>query len=263
MSVVLEATDVRFAYGRGPDVLSGVSLALDEGSFTAIIGPNGCGKTTLLRLLTGAERPTSGAVTLGGQPIERWPPRERARRVAVVPQSTDVAFPYTVAELVRMGRTPHLSRLPFERPEDLEAADEAMRALDIFDLRDRDVTRCSGGERQRAIIARALAQQAPVLLLDEPASSLDLHHQVGLFTLLAGLQRRGATVAVVSHDLNLPAQLCTRVVLLDRGRVRAAGPVEEIYRRDVLEPVYRTRLAVGRHEATGAPYVLPITSRDP
>ena len=253
----LAARDLRFAYPGGGDVLSGVSLDLAPGAFTAILGPNGCGKTTLLRLLSGALRPDAGEVLLGDRDLHEWPLRERARAMAVVPQSFDVTFPYTVAELVRMGRTPHLGRMPFEGPADIAAADAAVEALDLSHLRDRPLPRCSGGEQKRAVIARALAQQAGILLLDEPTASLDLHQKMAVYRLLDGLAARGATVAVVSHDLNLAARFCREAVLLDGGRIHARGAIEDVLTRAHLSPVYKVDLHVGRSERTGKIFVVP------
>ncbi|GMV42060.1 MAG: hemin import ATP-binding protein HmuV [Myxococcales bacterium] len=256
MTPLLEAQDLVFSYGGTPAV-RGLSLDLRPGTLLGLLGPNGCGKSTLLRLLSGALRPREGAVLLGGRPLATWPHRERAKAMAVVPQSTDLAFPFTVAELVRMGRTPHLGRFAFESAEDHKVADAAMEALDLGALHDRPATSCSGGERQRALIARAVAQATPVLLLDEPTSSLDLHHRVAVFALLVRHCRAGGSALVVSHDPNLAAQACDRLVVMRAGRIDAEGTVEDVMRQEVLERAYGASVAVGRHES-GRPWALPL-----
>lgn len=257
MTPILAAQGVSFRYGAAPPAVDDVSLTLSPGALVGVLGPNGCGKSTLLRLLSGALRPEHGAVTLGDRPISRWDVRARARAIAVVPQSTELAFPFTVAELVRMGRTPHLAPLAFDGQADLDATNHALEALDLVALRDRPVTMCSGGERQRTLVARAVAQEAPVLLLDEPTSSLDLHHRVAVFALLIRHCAAGGSALVVSHDPNLAAQACHRLVLMRAGRVHAAGTPGEVLRPEVLRDVYGDCVSVGRHEDSGHPWVLP------
>lgn len=261
MTATLEARDLVFSYG-GPPAVSGISLTLHPGTLVGVLGPNACGKSTLLRLLSGSLRPAEGSVLLDERPIGSWPVRARARAMAIVPQSTELAFPFTVAELVRMGRTPYLGALAFESAEDHRVADAAIAALDLGAIRDRPATSCSGGERQRALIARAVAQAAPVLLLDEPTSSLDLHHRVAVFALLLRHCRAGGSALVVSHDPNLAAQACDRLVIMKEGRIHADGAVNDVMRREVLEEVYGASVAVGRHEGSGRPWALPLLTAE-
>ena len=186
----LEARDVAFGYGHA-EVLSDVSFRVERGEFLGIIGPNGSGKSTLLSLLAGTTQPRRGEILLDGCPLADITRRDVARQVAVVPQETTSTFGFTALQVVIMGRSPHLSRLSLEGRKDMEIARAAMEATDTWELRDRRLTEISGGEKQRVIIARALAQEAGVLLLDEPTSALDIRHQVGIYKLLRRLRRDG------------------------------------------------------------------------
>ena len=229
------AEEVSFAYD-GRRVVDGVSLTTVPGGVLGLIGPNGSGKTTLLRMLHGALAPQSGRVTLDGTTIAELGHREVARRLAVVVQESVGELPITVAEMVLLGRAPHLPG--FRRPgaHDHQLAAAALRRVGARHLADRYVTGLSGGERQRVLIARALAQDAPHLLLDEPTNHLDVRYQHEVLALVRSLS---VTTVVVLHDLNLAARYCDRLFLLDAGRLVAAGTPEEVLRPDVVEPVYR------------------------
>jgi iron complex transport system ATP-binding protein len=236
---LLEAADVRFGYSGRPDVIDGVTLRVAPGAVVGVLGPNGSGKTTLLGLMAGALRPVSGRVQLDGADVSHMPRRQVARRLAVVPQETTLAFDYTVIEIVLMGRYPHLGTFEVEGPADLAAARAALEATGTLGLADRPFRTLSGGEKQRVVIASALAQldgapgAAPaLLLLDEPTASLDLRYQLEVAALLTRLHdARGITILVSTHDLRFAAAVCTSIVLLARGRVLAQGPP-----RDVLTP---------------------------
>ena len=195
---------------------------------------------------------------LSGTPLRAFPRRALARLVGYVPQETHVAAGFTVLETVLLGRSPHTGALGFEAPEDWSAARRALRLTDTESLSERPLDELSGGERQRAVIARALAQEPELVLLDEPTAFLDIRHQHAIYGLLVRLVREeGKTVVCVSHDLNLAAAYADRLVLLDHGRVAAAGPPEEVLRSEILSPVYETRVEVRVDETTGRPYVLP------
>lgn len=255
MSNAVTATDVYFAYGDD-DAVSGVTFSAGEGEFVSLLGPNGSGKTTLLRLLSGVLRPRKGSVTLFGADIATMPRRSVARTVAVVPQETTSVFPFTVEEIVLMGRFPHLGPYGFEGERDVEAAREAMRLTDTLQLASRHIEELSGGERQRVIVARALAQEAGVLLLDEPTTFLDIRHQLDVAKLVKDLQhRRNLTVVAASHDLNLAAAVSDRFVLLSGGRVYAQGTADEVLTADVLGRAYGAAVETGR--INGRPFVLP------
>jgi iron complex transport system ATP-binding protein len=193
-----------------------VSLAVARGSFTGLLGPNGCGKTTLLKLMAGVLRPATGTITLEGRALAELPRRMAARHVAVVPQDTHPAFDYTALEIVLMGRHPHLRPMQLEGPDDLAIAYEALHATGTERFADRPFSSLSGGERQRVIIASALAQQPDVLLLDEPTASLDLGYQLEVASLLTRLGReRNVTMVMATHDLNLAASTCGALVLTE------------------------------------------------
>ena len=254
----LDVRDLAFAYGAGPPVLRGLSLGVERGRFVALLGPNGSGKTTLLRILLGLLAPASGEVRIAGLRPADYPAGALARRVAYVPQGTSSVLAFTVLETVLMGRSPHTGALGFEGAGDWHAAREALRLTDTERFAERNLEDLSGGERQRVVIARALAQEPDLILLDEPTAFLDIKHQQAIHRLLVRLRdEQGMTVLCVSHDLNLASAYADDVVLISNGRVAAAGTPAEVFRTDVLETVYETRVRVECDEVTGRPYVLP------
>ena len=258
----LEAAGVGVRYGTRA-ALDAVDARVVPGEVLGVIGPNGSGKSTLIRVLAGVRRPSAGSIRLDGKDLHALPRRARARRIALVPQETHLSFPIRVRELVLLGRAPHTGRFGLERQEDLRAAHEAMARAEVLELAGRPVDELSGGERQRVVLARALAQDAGILLLDEPTSFLDLRHAVLLLDLVRELCRaRGLAVAVVLHDLNLAAMYCDRLVLLDRGRVHAAGTPDEVLTYRDLCAVYGTDLYVALNDVTGRLVVLPLSRED-
>ena len=225
----LDARDLSFSYA-GRAVVSGVSLEVPAGEMLGIVGPNGSGKTTLLRLLSGVLRPSAGAVSVLGRPVTDYPRRELAQLVAVVPQGGGTVFPYTVEEMVGMGRMPHLTWSGWLSERDRDICRLAMQRTDTERFAGRTLDQLSGGERQRVLIARALAQEARIILLDEASSFLDLAQELGIFRTLDRLRReQGLTFVAVSHDLNLVGAFCSRVVLLRDGGVLASGPRGQTY----------------------------------
>lgn len=258
--VVLEARGLSCAYDGG-SVLHEISMALRRGEFLGLIGPNGSGKTTLLRGLTGMMRPTAGDVILEGRPLRSYPRREAARRMAVVPQMSPSPFDFTVREIVRMGRTPHLGRLQGESAADREAVEHALELTDTVVLADRPVTELSGGELQRVIIARGLAQESPIMLLDEPVAFLDINHQIQIFDLLARLNaEEGRSILCVSHDLNLAGGYCQRLILLSDGRSVTDGPPAEVLTEQRIETVYGCPVLVDKGPS-GRPRVTLLSER--
>jgi iron complex transport system ATP-binding protein len=254
---LLAARAVRFGYGDVP-VLADVTLGLARGELVGLIGPNGCGKTTLVRLLSGVRAPDAGTVLLDGRPLAAFRARERARRLAVVPQDPSVGFGFTALEVVLMGRAPHLGPFGLPGPRDVAVAREAMALLDVAGVAARPLDELSGGERQRVLLARALAQAPDVLLLDEPTTHLDLRHQTGIYDVVHELRRtRGLAVLSVLHDLNLAAAYCDRLVLLAGGRVAADGPPAAVLTPALLESAYGTAVHVAVNALTGGPLVLP------
>jgi iron complex transport system ATP-binding protein len=236
--------DVTFGY-RGTPVVEGVRLRLQPGELVALLGPNGAGKSTLLRLATGILRPNQGRIRLQGRDVRELARPEIARRVAVVPQEFSLQFAYTVRQLVVLGRLPHTGVWRVARAADREAVRAALAATQTEALADRVFQELSGGERQRVLLALALAQEASILLLDEPTAHLDIKHQVEVLELLRRLHlERGMTVLAVLHDLNLAARYFPRLVLLDRG-VLADGPPAEVLDSALISRVYQTPVQVG------------------
>ena len=262
---MLAAADVSFAYARrgAPDhrVLDAVSLTVRRGSVVGLLGPNGSGKTTFLRILAGVLTPQSGQVTIDGRPIADMGRRELARRVAVVPQETHSAFDFSVMDMVLMGRYPHLGTFELEGPDDQAIARDALAATDTSALAARAFATLSGGEKQRVVIAGALAQASDALLLDEPTAALDLGYQLEITALLRRLnQERGTTMIVSTHDLNLAAALCERVVLLKQGGVIAHGTTEETLTAANIRLLYGVDADVQYHPRAGHLTVVPIAS---
>lgn len=255
---LLEVEDLTFAYNGRP-VLVGVSLRLMQGEILALVGPNGAGKSTLIRLAAGLLRPGGGKVRLFGSPPQNWSPRELARMVALVPQGAYIPPTFTVWESVLLGRTPYLGFLGIPRERDRRAARRALEQVGAADLTDRFVGQLSGGERQRVLLARALAQEPHCLLLDEPTTHLDIHHQVAILSLIRRMaSEEGIAVLVVLHDLNLAATFADRLALLVDGRLLALGDPREVLRQERLTAVYGDAVVVfPRPDDGGRPVVLP------
>jgi len=259
---LVEFDGVAFAYPlperrrSGGFSMAGVSFAIAEGVVFGVIGPNSAGKTTLLRLLTRVVAVDRGAVRVDGRPVGRLAHAELARQIAVVPQDTPRPFPFSVEQLVLMGRYPHAPGRFFESEADRVQADAAMEATGVRHLAALPLEQLSGGERQRAMLARALAQQPRLLVLDEPTSHLDLRYQAETAALLQQVNaERGMTVLLVSHDLGLAAEVCDRLLLLDGGRVARVGPPAEVLQREILEAVFGCAVVVDVNPKSGRPVV--------
>jgi ABC-type cobalamin/Fe3+-siderophores transport system ATPase subunit len=238
MPARFEAQHLDYLYANGPLVVRDVSLTSIPGTMTAVIGANGSGKSTLIRMLAGLLRPRAGKILLNGVPFEDWQPRLRAREIAYVPQSTATAFPFQAIDMVLSGRTPHTLRFRFESASDVEKAMEALETTGAAHLAGRSFTSLSGGERQMVILARALAQEPRLLLLDEPSSSLDLKHRAALIRALAGLsEKKNLSVIMITHDLQLTGAF-DRILALRCGEMAAAGTPDEVLRDDVLRDIY-------------------------
>lgn len=257
----VEVCDVRFGYGAsGPEVLHGVNLTAEPGTLHGVVGPNGSGKSTLLRVIGGAARPSSGCVLLDGQDISSLSPRQAAQRVAAVGASEAVVFSFSVEETVMMGRSPHLRFLTSETSLDVAKAREAMERTGVAHLAERRITALSSGERQRVLIARALAQEPRVLLLDEPTAHLDVNFQVEIMELVQALAHEsGITTIAVLHDLNLAGRYCDRITMLSSGQVAACGAPGEVLTEEHLLEVYGVRAIVGRRPELDRPAVFVIS----
>lgn len=259
---MLQADDVRLEF-RGPGEssagLHGVGLTVPTGALFGILGPNGSGKTTLLRVLAGILAPDSGRVRVDGLDLSSLSRRALARRLAVVPQETHLAFDYSVLEIALMGRYPHLGTFGLEGPTDVEVARQALSATGTLDLARRSFSTLSGGEKQRVVIASALAQAPEIMLLDEPTASLDLGYQIEVAGLLRRLnEEHKVTMVVATHDLNFAVNLCTDLALLRKGLVIASGKTESVLTREAIAALYGVDADVGRHPATGRLVVVPI-----
>ena len=254
--------DVAARYPRAKArALDGVSFVAGAGEVTAITGPNGSGKSTLVRALIRRVPLEQGAILIDGESLPALSTHETARRVSVVVQREEPAFPMGVREYVALGRFPSLGLWHAASPADDSAVEKAAARAGVEELMERTTDELSGGEWQRVRIARALAQDARALVLDEPTTFLDLAHEMGLFELLHSLTSEGMAVLVVSHQLNLVARFATKVILLDHGRVVAAGSPDEVMQAGLLEQVYRWPLVVTRDPAVGAPALVPLRKR--
>ncbi|MDY6819226.1 MAG: ATP-binding cassette domain-containing protein, partial [Halobacteriales archaeon] len=218
-------------------VLESLSVDITAGQFVGIVGPNGTGKTTLLRAVNGVVTPDAGAVRVFGNDATGLSARERSRLIATVPQDASIGFDFSVREVVEMGRYPYRSRTGWSDP-DPEAVDRALDRTETTALADRSVTTLSGGERRRVVLARALAQDTPILLLDEPTASLDINHQIRTLERVDALIDQDKTVIAAIHDLDLAARYCDMVLLLDDGRIRAQGAPKDVLRSETIDPTY-------------------------
>lgn len=254
----LEAKNLVVGYGRSP-VLKSINLALDSGEFVGLIGPNGCGKSTLLRALINILKPTAGTVILDGKPITSFARMDIARRVGWVPQMEEASFDFSVRDVVLMGRHPHIDRFRGESPEDYELVANALADADLLHLADRPITQLSGGEHRRVLFARSLAQQTPLLLLDEPTAHLDITHQHELLSLvLKHTRERNSGALAALHDLNQAAEFCDRLILLCAGQVIAEGTPDEVLTEENIRNSYHARVRMGSNPLTTRPMLLTM-----
>ncbi len=246
------------------EILKDISFVAEQGHFISIIGPNGSGKSTLLKNISAALTPCKGVVYMEKDNIFALRPRDLAQKMAVVPQDTGVQFPFSIMETVLMGRMPHKKRFQGENAEDLSIAQWAMEVTDTWKLKDRLITDISGGERQRVIVARALAQEPQVLLLDEPTAFLDLQHQFGLLELLHSFTQAGRlTVIAVLHDLNLAAQYSDEIILLDQAKIFAAGKPEDVLTQQNIRQIYKIEALLSPNHLTGRFNIIPVARSVP
>jgi len=238
-------------------VLDAITFAADKGRFVGIIGPNGSGKTTLLKTISRVLEPSAGIITLDTIPLDRMKSRDLARSLAVVPQETGTGFDFSVRDVVLMGRYPYIGRFSKETAEDDRICCRAMELTGITHLADHPITEISGGELQRTIIARALAQQPRHLLLDEATSHLDISHQVDILTTIKKLSKEIAVIGVF-HDLNLAAYFCDEIMVIQSGKIVAAGPPEEILTPAMLQSIFDLDASVSIHPVTHKPVIVPL-----
>jgi len=263
MSVLLKIENLRGGYDQ-QDVISGLSLSVNQGDFLVVIGPNGSGKTTLLRLATRVIPLRQGEIYYQGSNILRMHSKEFCRKVAFVAQDINPGFSLSVRELVLMGRIPHLKRLQHETKKDIEIVEEKLKLTDTFGLKDKRLDALSAGERQRVVIARALAQEPELLFLDEPTAHLDIGHQVQILDLLKKLNRiNNLTIVMILHDLNLASAYANRVALLDKGEIFKEGSPAEVLTYQNIEKVYKTIVLVNNNSVTGRPNVVLVPGEKP
>ncbi|MFH0771608.1 MAG: ABC transporter ATP-binding protein [Candidatus Omnitrophota bacterium] len=238
-------------------VIDGVSFFADKGEFVGVIGPNGAGKSTLLKTMSRSIHPKKGDVLFEGKDIFKLPRKEFARSIAFVGQDTAVTFAFTALEIALMGRFPYLRAFQSESEKDLSAVRRALRITDCEDFLDRDINQLSAGERQRIFIAKALAQEPRLILLDEPTSHLDISHQIQIMDILKDLSEKdGICVVSVFHDLNLASEYCDKLLLVKDGRIYAQGRPSEVLRYEILEDVYKTVVIVQENPFSKKPYIL-------
>ncbi len=255
--VTIAVAGISCHYDAVPALL-GVSLEFAAGEMVGVVGPNGSGKTTLLRALDALLVPVRGAVLLDGRDLRTMRPKEVAAAIGVVPQQSPPGFGFSAQDIVAMGRTPHLPPLGGDRPQDRAVVRQAMERTATWRLRDRLMDSLSGGERQRVLVARALAQTPRVLLLDEPTAHLDLRYQLEIMDLIGAVTRDGLVVVAALHDLNLASQYCDRLVLLNGGRIAAAGLPADVLTQEILRATYGADVVVEPHPVTGRPHVVPL-----
>jgi iron complex transport system ATP-binding protein len=258
MSSLLKVENLFGGYHREA-VIKGISLDVNKGDFVGMIGPNGSGKTTLLRLMSRVLAPQKGNIYLERKDISAMDLKEFCQEVAFVAQDTTINFSFSVLEIALMGRIPHLKRLQLETKQDMEIVEKSLSMTDALYLRDKKIDELSSGERQRVVIAKALAQEPVLLFLDEPTSHLDIGHQIQVLDLLKKLNRQtNLTIVMVLHDLNLASEYCNRIVLLNEGKVFKEGSPREVLTYQNIEAVYKTVVVVNDNPVSSKPYVLLV-----
>lgn len=257
--VLIEAFGIRFGY-QGRDILKGITISLLPGELVGLLGPNGAGKSTLIKVLSKVLRPIAGDVYIEGMDLEELSFRDVAKKIGIVPQETVLDYSFTVYDVVMMGRNPYISRFRGETKLDENIVMDAMRLTNTIDFADRPITELSGGEKQRVILARALAQQPKILLLDEPTSHLDISYQIEMLNLIKGLVREkdiGALAAL--HDPNLASQFCDKIILMKDGLIYDFGPPREVLTSANLKEVFNVDVIVRQHPIYDSIYILPLS----
>lgn len=258
--LIVQLKEIGFRYAKDW-VLKNISFEIENGEFIGIIGPNGSGKTTLLKIIDRILIPQKGSIWISGININEMKRDSLARFIAVVPQDSPMTFPFSVEEVVLMGRAPHLGKLRFEGEKDYEIAHRAMEMTDTLSFANRSITELSGGESQRILIARALAQQPQIILLDESTAFLDIKHQIAFFDLMKALNRKqGLTVIAITHDINLASLYCDRLILLNEGNIHCIGTPDEVITESNIKEVYETDVLVDRNPQTKLPRVTLLAS---
>lgn len=254
----IEVENLKFGYGRDV-VLDGISFNIEKGKFVSIMGPNGSGKSTLLKTLNQLHVPWKGKIIVDGNDINRLSKKELAKKMAMVPQNTNIDYEFTVGDIVLMGRHPHKGRFQKEDENDYEIINKVLKMTNTIHLRDKIITDISGGERQRVIIAKALAQKPDIILLDEPTSHLDINHQIEVLKLLKDMNKEnGTTIILVIHDINLGARYSDQIIMLSQGKVLGIGSPEQVITKKNVELAYSMNVAIERNKYTDSIYLTPL-----
>ncbi len=255
--LILEVENLHFSYGNN-EVLRGISFSIERPTIFGIIGANGSGKTTLIKNISGYLRSNSGIVKIFGKEIERYTRKERAQIIGYVPQDIPFDFDFTAYDIVMMGRLPYLGRFQRESSKDRDIVKKAMVTTDTWDFREKTLRELSGGERQRVYIARALAQEAKILLMDEPVAHLDIRYQLEILSIVRDLVKKGITCIIVLHDINLASLFCDDVLILKRGKVLVKGKPEDVIREDIIKEAFNIDVKVIIEEESKKPFVIPL-----
>lgn len=260
-NIAVEIKDVSFGYDQNY-IINNINYKIEKNKFYTIVGPNGSGKTTLLRLISKGLNVNTGSVLVNNKNIKSMSNIALAKIMASVPQTSHIEFDFTAEEVVMMGRTPYMRRFAIETYKDLEIVHNAMKFTKTYEMRNKKITKMSGGELQRVIISRAIAQEPSILLLDEPISHLDIQHQIELLSMIRNLNiEKNITVIAVLHDLNMAMEFSDKVLLVENGKIVASGLPEEVLTKENIENVYKVKVCVAKHPITKKPYIIPITQR--
>lgn len=260
--VLLELNNVTYNYGHSKWTLGPASLAAKAGELIGIVGPNGSGKSTLVKIAAGTVKPLGGDVKLKGNDIFQMARKKVAMMLGYLPQYLYSAYNYKVADVVAMGRYAHLKGMGFLTDNDYKQIQKSMELTEIAQYADRHLNHLSGGERQRVLLASVLCQQPEILLLDEPTTGLDLHHQVTFFKLLKKLSNQDLAIVIVTHDLNLASMFCSKLVLVKDGSIHKTGSAEEVISQETLSGIYPDNIYVDKNPSSGKPMVLPLIDYD-
>lgn len=256
----LQVENLQFGY-RKDLVLKEISFNIEKGKFVSIIGPNGSGKSTLLKTINQLYSPSQGNILIDGNDINRLKKKELARKIALVPQDTLIDYEFTVEDIVLMGRHPYKGRFQKENENDYKIVNEALKMTNTLHLKDRVITEISGGERQRVIIAKALAQKPSIILLDEPTSHLDINHQIEILNLLKRLNKEtGTTIVIVIHDINLASRYSDEIIMLNEGEILGMGSPEKVITKNNIEFAYELKVEIEKNKYTNSLYLTPISN---
>ena len=254
---MIEVKELNFSY-EAP-VLNDINISIEKGKFYSILGPNGSGKTTLLKLLSKILPLEKAHIFLENKDIINISAKALSKRIAVVPQSTEIEFDFSVEDIVLMGRSPHIARFSKESNKDIEIAENAMKVTNTYKLKNKSINALSGGERQRVVVARAIAQDTEIILLDEPISHLDIHHQVEIMNQIKALNKeKNITIIAVLHDINLAAAYSDYMILMKEGKVHSSGIPEEILTEKSMKEVYELEVYISKNPRTGKLFLMPF-----